>query len=114
MNSNDGRARVAVGGQTSDKLPENSVFATIAECSQFFETGSLGYSQSHLSDQFDGLELKTSNWSMQSLSVSNVESSFFNNRQNFPNGSVELDNALLMRGIDHQWHSRETLCCNGS
>ncbi len=24
---------------------------------------------------------------------------------------VPVDNALLMRDIDHEWHSRESLCC---
>ena len=28
----------------------------------------------------------------------------------FPAGSVEFDSALLMRGIDHEWHGREPLC----
>jgi hypothetical protein len=114
MNSLDGSARVAVEGQTCDDLPGDSVFASIAHCSQFFETGSLGYSPSHVTAQFDGLELKTSNWSVQSLSMSSVQSSFFDDRQAFPEGSIAFDNALLMRGIDHQWLSRETLCCNGS
>jgi hypothetical protein len=30
----------------------------------------------------------------------------------FPAGSVELDCALLMRGIDHEWHGREPLYGN--
>ena len=29
----------------------------------------------------------------------------------FPEGSAVLDCALLMRGIDHEWHAREPLYC---
>jgi hypothetical protein len=39
-----------------------------------------------------------------------VESSFFEDRSLFPAGSVEFDCALVMRGIDHEWHGQETLC----
>jgi len=35
-----------------------------------------------------------------------VESSFFEDRALFPPGSVEFDCALLMRGIEHEWHGR--------
>jgi hypothetical protein len=113
MDSVDGTANVAVDGQTTDELPEDSVFASVAQCSQFFEAGSLGYSPANLTAQFDGLELRTLNWHVQPLAVTNVKSSFFDDRQGFPDGSVTFDNALLMRGIDHEWHSRESLCCNG-
>ena len=33
-----------------------------------------------------------------------VESSFFEDQVRFPAGSVEFDCALLMRGIEHEWH----------
>lgn len=114
MNSTDGTARVVVEGHTCDQLPDDSVFGSVAECSQFFESGSLGYSPSTSDAKFDGLELKTLNWSVQSLSVDNVQSSFFDDRNVFPEDSIAFDNALLMRGIDHQWHSREALCCGST
>lgn len=112
MDSNDGSAHIAVDGQTADKLPDDSVFGTVAKCSQFFEAGSLGYSPASSAVQFDGLELRTVNWRVQPLAVTNVQSSFFDNRDAFPDGSVTFDNALLMRGIDHEWHSRESLYCD--
>ena len=111
MDSIDGSAQVAVDGRTTDGLPVDSVFATVAKCSQFFEAGSLGYSPANSTAQFDGLELRTVNWRVQPLAVTNVQSSFFDDRDAFPEGSVTFDNALLMRGIDHEWHSRESLCC---
>ena len=29
----------------------------------------------------------------------------------FPRGSIEFDCALLMRGIEHEWHGKGDLCC---
>ncbi len=111
MDSIDGSVHVAVDGRTTDELPVDSVFATVTECSQFFEAGSLGYSPANSTAQFDGLELRTVSWRVQPLGVTHVQSSFFDDRDAFPEGSVTFDNALLMRGIDHEWHSRESLCC---
>ncbi|PAY16041.1 hypothetical protein CKO51_28915 [Rhodopirellula sp. SM50] len=114
MASVDGTVHAAVEGQTTEALPEASVFATVAECSQFFEAGSLGYSPANSAAnsaaEFDGLELRTVNWHVQPLSVRQVQSSFFDDRDAFPAGSVTFDNALLMRGIEHEWHSRTSLC----
>ncbi len=113
MKSLDGSAHVVVEGRTTDELPDSSVFATVAKCSQFFEAGSLGYSPASSPTQFDGLELRTANWHVQPLAVTKVQSSFFDNRDAFPDGSVTFDDALLMREVDHEWHSRESLCCVG-
>ncbi|MCS7465505.1 DUF2071 domain-containing protein [Stieleria sp. ICT_E10.1] len=114
MASVDGMVHAAVDGRTTEALPDASVFATVAECSQFFEAGSLGYSPSNSASaaEFDGLELRTINWHVQPLSVRKVQSSFFDDRDAFPAGSVTFDNALLMRSIEHEWHSRKSLCGN--
>ena len=37
--------------------------------------------------------------------VTSVKSSFFENENVFPKGSVKFDNALLMTQINHEWHS---------
>ncbi len=113
MDSIDGSAHIVVDGQTTNDLPNDSIFSTVAKCSQFFQAGSLGYSPASSTSQFDGLELRTVNWNVQPLAVPNVQSSFIDDRDTFPMGSVTFDNALLMRNIDHEWHSRESLCCVG-
>jgi len=113
MQSVDDSASVKVVGRTTNSLPEDSVFATLEECSQFFAEGSLGYSPAQTNGDFDGLELRTDNWRVDPLAVTEVHSSFFEDRETFPPGSVTFDNALLMQGIDHQWHSRQPICCNG-
>ncbi len=52
---------------------------------------------------FEGLELRAYNWKVSLLDVKNVKSSFFENENIFPKGSVKFNNALLMRGIEHDW-----------
>ena len=112
MRSLDGSAHVQVDGRPTDELPNDSIFTSVESCSRFFEAGSVGYSPASSENEFDGLELRSANWHVQPLAVDEVQSSFFDNRDAFPDGAATFDNALLMRGIDHQWHSREPICCD--
>ncbi|MDH3719676.1 MAG: DUF2071 domain-containing protein [Planctomycetota bacterium] len=109
MDSRDGSAHVRVDGRIAADLPGDSIFSSVANVSRFFESGSLGYSPRASQAEFDGLELRAFNWHVDPLAINHVESSYFDDRSVFPAGSVTFDNALLMRGIDHEWHGRETL-----
>jgi len=80
-----------------------SIFDDQNCASDFFRQGSLGYSPDKTGDVFDGIELKTKKWEVSSLAVSKVKSSFFENESIFPKGTIQFDNALLMRNIDHEW-----------
>ena len=57
-------------------------------------------------ERFQGLELRCHTWQVEPLAVRFVESSYFDDRAIFPEGSVTFDCALLMRGIEHEWHGR--------
>ena len=110
FDSDDGSAHVLVEAAASPHLPASSVFRSVSDASAFFESGSIGYSPASDADRFDGLELRTFTWHVQPMEVSRVESSFFSQSRVFPRGSVEFDSALLMRGIEHEWHGRESIC----
>jgi len=58
-------------------------------------------------DRFDGLLLRTLDWRVRALRVTEVHSSFFEDRQRFPQGSIEFDHALVMRDILHEWRRVE-------
>ncbi len=109
LTSDDQRTHLLLDGHVADELPGNSVFGSLPEASRFFERGSLGYSVTTRPGQFDGLELRSFNWRVRPLDVTNMKSSFFENRELFPLGSVDFDCALLMQGIDHEWHGRDCL-----
>ena len=109
FDSDDGSAHALVDARVADRLPDSSVFQSIEEASAFFEAGSVGYSPASCADTLDGLELRTFSWDVRPMEVSRVESSFFGDERVFPRGAVEFDCALLMRGIEHEWHERGSI-----
>lgn len=100
--SSDGTS-ISVDASLSKEFNSKSIFNNIEAASQFFEKGLIGYSPGK--DKDDGLLLQTFNWSVQPLEVSKVHSSFFENENMFPTGSIQFDNALLMTHIHHEWRS---------
>jgi len=106
-----GRVLVSVEAELADAMPAESVFSSVAEASEFFEAGSLGYSPAEQPGQLDALELRTETWRVAPLEVRHVWSSFFEDRDRFPEGAVQFDSALLMRDIRHEWHSHRPLYC---
>ena len=97
--------------ETSDWNGE-SVFEDLATASKFFENGSVGYSPDKL--DFDGLKLKTYSWKVSLLEVEKVRSSFFEDRNIFPENTIKFDNALLMKNIEHEWIGLEKIKNNNS
>ena len=106
LDSDDAQTHLNVAGHIGTALPKTSVFDSVQAASDFFERGSLGYSTTSTAGEFDGLELRSFNWSVRPLAVDKHESSFFEDKSLFPLGSVEFDSALVMKGIDHEWHAR--------
>lgn len=101
---------IVIEAKESNEFNKESIFYTLEEASSFFENGDLGYSPNK--DKFDGLRLKAYKWEVRPLEVSKVKSSFFENEEIFPIGSVTFDNALLMTNIEHEWKSEEDkFCC---
>lgn len=113
MRAADGGAFVRVAARVAEALPEGSVFQNMAEASQFFLGGALGWSARAAAGEFDGLELRCDAWRMEPLAVERVESSFFDDPNLFPPGTATFDSALLMRDIAHEWRARGRMTCNG-
>lgn len=111
MQSDDGNARLHVSGTVTDRLSDSSAFSSLAEASEFFQLGALGYSVTRTVGRYDGLELRCRHWQVEPLEIQEIASSYFEDQSRFPRDSVEFDCALLMRGIHHEWHGREDLCC---
>jgi len=109
MRSLDDEVSVNVVGDETDSWPASSCFESIGMASAFFEGGSLGYSATRDGRRLDGLLLRTMEWRLRALSVSEVDSSFFANEQLFPKGCVTFDHALIMRDLRHEWHKAEDL-----
>lgn len=108
FNSDDNTSLSIVAEETNN-WNEFSIFETIECASSFFQEGAVGYSPTKKANDFDGLELKTNNWKVSALNVSSVHSSFFENLDVFPKGTVKFDNALLMKNIKHEWNSLDKI-----
>lgn len=109
--ADDGETRIHVQAHLTKSWPPDSVFATRDEASQFFAAGSLRYSATREPATFQELELSCKSWHAEALAVDEVRSSYFDDATVFPTGSIQLDNALLMREIEHEWIGRDNLCC---
>jgi len=109
IRSDDGMTTMAVRARPIESLPGSSVFRSLEEASAFFESGSVGYSATHSPSRFQGLELRCRTWHVEPLVVDEVRSSFFEDETLFPKDSIEFDSALLMRGVEHEWHEKPDL-----
>jgi uncharacterized protein YqjF (DUF2071 family) len=109
MKSRDGSAAVELKARVTNCWGGQSQFATLAEASDFFEPGSMGYSVTKEANRLDGLRLATRTWKVEPLEVERAFSSYFSDQSKFPPGSVIFDCALLMRNIEHEWHEEPDL-----
>lgn len=109
MRSADSEVELEIEGSLATDMPESSIFSSVAEASSFFEEGSVGYSATRDPNRLDGLKLVTEDWSVAPLQVSSVHSSYFADKERFPIGSITFDHALVMRNIEHEWHSEDDL-----
>lgn len=100
--SKKGDVSLSLDARRTTVFPSSSIFDSLANASAFFEKGTIGYSPK--SNTYDGLELRTFGWKVEPLEVVKVSSRFFDNEKVFPKGSVVFDNALLMTGLEHEWH----------
>jgi hypothetical protein len=108
MRSRDDVASVRLRAQVGERLAPSSIFDSTDQISAFFRKDPVGFSPKR-GGGLQGLELETIGWSVEPLDVEHVTSSFFDDRERFPAGSVEFDSALLMRDLGHRWHAREDL-----
>lgn len=105
----DGGTEIAFGGHVVESLPETSVFPSLQAASEFFSLGATGYSATHSEGHYHGMELHSLNWTIAPIAIDEAQSCFFDDPQRFPSGTAELDCALIMRGIEHEWRSRPDL-----
>lgn len=105
----DGGTEIAFKGHVAEQLPATSVFSSLKVAAGFFSLSATGYSATEVEGHYHGMELHSLNWTVAPLAIDEAQSCFFDDRRRFPAGSLTLDCALLMRGIDHEWRSRPDL-----
>lgn len=105
----DGGTEIAFAGRVVQSLPSGTVFPNVESAASFFSLGATGYSATRDPSRFHGMELHSLNWAISPMIIDDAQSAFFDSPARFPPGSVTPDCALLMRGIEHEWHSRPDL-----
>lgn len=97
---------VDVALTVTDAWPGSRLFGDLTEASDFFRAGAEGWSATRDPGRLDGLELRTSEWSVRAAVVRSATSTFFDA---LPPGSAELDGALVMRDVPVRWHALPSL-----
>lgn len=103
---------LSVETKLAKSLSTASIFNSLREASDFFASGSVGYSVTRHANEFDGLELHTTKWQMEPLEVSAWRSSYFEDERQFPKGSITFDSGFLMRNIPHEWRKQSNIKTN--
>jgi len=103
MRSADGRAGIDLIARAAQRISTGSAFTSTQEASEFFESGSLGYSATESGRRLDGIALRTMSWQVEPLDVQYVRSSYFDDSDLFPEGSIAFDCGLIMRDVRHEW-----------
>jgi hypothetical protein len=103
--STDNTGAVRVHVRVSATWPGSTLFAGLAEASEFFRRGCAGYSATANGRRLDGLELRSDAWTVEPVEVAELHSTFFEDPARFPAGTAQLDGALLMRDLPVTWHS---------
>jgi hypothetical protein len=95
---------VSFDGQSSKSLSAGSIFPNLEEVSVFFAKGSIGYSLSRDESHLQGMELRLLEWQIEPMKITNAFAQLFEDREKFPIGTAELDSAMLMKNLKHEWH----------
>jgi uncharacterized protein DUF2071 len=101
----DDTTAVRIHARPTPTWPGSTLFAGLAEASEFFRHGCAGYSETTSGDRLDGLELRSTSWTIEPVEVTDLHSTVFEDPALFPRGTAEPDGALLMRDIPVTWHA---------
>ena len=95
-------------GRVGRALSETSLFDTVEQAASFFSLGATGYSATHKEVITTGWSCAALDWHVSRWTLrTHIPAAF--RFEALSEGSVELDCALVMRNIEHEWHSRPDL-----
>ena len=100
---------VIFDGEECDDFSESSIFQSVDEASEFFAKGAVGYSLANDKSHYQGMELRLLEWHIQPLKINQAYARLYEEAHDFPNGSVEIDSAMVMKKLRHEWHNIPTI-----
>jgi uncharacterized protein YqjF (DUF2071 family) len=104
----DGQASAAAHVRVTGELAHSTLFADLAQASQFFLTGSVGLSPARDGAAIEAVELVPAGWQLQPAELVAIRSSYFDDLTRFPEGTAVPDCVLLMRNVPVTWRSAGT------
>lgn len=105
MESSDKYSSLSIEADLSEAFPVDSMFDSLDHASAVFQGCQTGVSPSTHPESYKRVRLETKSWIVKPLVVRKLQSSYFEDQLTFPQHTIQFDNALLMEGIEHEWHS---------
>jgi hypothetical protein len=96
------QANASVSVRLADGLA-SQLFANMDVISTFFRQAPVGWSPNLRRGSLDGVELASDPWSMTPATIQHVRSSYFDDPQRFPPGSIEVHSAVAMYNLPVSW-----------
>lgn len=118
VDSENAAHRIAVTRTAGDARKEgvfipqfspSSIFSSLDEASTFFAAGAVGYSPARDKSHFQGMELRLLEWQISPLRINKAFVRLYEDGKTFPKGGVQLDSAMVMRRLKHEWHRIPTI-----
>lgn len=96
---------VIFDGEDTMTHSSSSIFNSLGEASDFFAKGAVGYSVSKDQSHFEGMELRLLEWHISPLKINHAFVRLYEDGRTLPKGSAELDCAMVMQRLKHEWHN---------
>jgi hypothetical protein len=100
---------VVFDGEDAAQFGDGSVFETLDEASEFFAKGAVGYSASGDRTHFQGMELRLLEWHIRPLRIHHAFVRLYEDGRSVRKGAAELDSAMVMLRLKHEWHRIPTI-----
>lgn len=100
---------VVFDGEECNDFSTSSIFGSLDEASEFFAKGTVGYSLAKDNSHLQGMELRLLEWHISPLKINRAHVQLYEDLSNFPKGSVQIDSAMIMRNLKHEWHNIPTM-----
>lgn len=100
--SKDKEVSISISAQETREF-KSELFNSFEEASSFFECSPVGFSPDNKGCELEGIRLTAKGWNMEPLEVTQIKSSFYDDKSLFPEGSIEFDCALIMKDLPVLW-----------
>ena len=103
VKSDDSSADVEVEVDWAAAFTPSRTFTTLEEAKCFYQECEHGFQGGARPGEIAAVRLKGLPWRAEAVRLKCARSRYFENEKLFPEGAVELDSAIAMRSLPHEW-----------